>query len=186
VSSLQQYINRERRRCVYETSDYYDAAARGAAADLYAEAQQRGRRLRFWRWLRRLPRRLRALEEIAPATVVGQRASLGVQAVPLNQIVGSSGRAHDFDRAFYPIRVHTRDRWLSIADLWYRGVDLPPVSLVRVGDDYYVLDGHHRISVARVFGASAIAAAVTVWHVAAAPATHGPHVLTPQSEYKAG
>jgi hypothetical protein len=98
--------------------------------------------------------------------VIGQHASLGVQMIPIDGIVGSSGRSRDFDRAFYPLRVHTRDRWLSVADLWYRGVTLPPVSLVKVGDDYFVTDGHHRISVARVFGASAIAATVTVWHVA--------------------
>jgi hypothetical protein len=44
------------------------------------------------------------------------------------------------------------------------------VNLVKVGDDYFVIDGHHRISVARVFGAATIAAVVTVWHVAEARA----------------
>jgi hypothetical protein len=70
VSSLQHYENRERRRSVYEASDYYDSAARGAAANLYAEAAERGRWQRLWRWLHGLPRRLRALEEIDSASVI--------------------------------------------------------------------------------------------------------------------
>jgi hypothetical protein len=174
VNSLQHYEHRERRHFAPEGSAYYDSAARSAAFSLYAEAQQRGWWQRLWRWLHRLPRHLRSLEAIDPATVIGRYELVRVQAVPIDQIVGSAGRAYDFDRAFYPLRAHTRDRWISVADLWYRGVGLPPVNLVKVGDEYFVIDGHHRISVARVFGAAAIAAVVTVWHVAEARAVGQP------------
>jgi hypothetical protein len=173
VSSLQHYHSREQRRR-YAGSNYYDPGARSAAVSLYAEAEARGRWLRFWRWLRRRPRHLRSLEAIEPGAVIGRYEQVNAQMVSLDQIVGSGGRPYDFDRAFYPMRTHTRDRWVSVADLWYRGVGLPPVSLVKVGDDYFVIDGHHRISVARVFGAATIAAVVTVWHVAEARAVGQP------------
>lgn len=172
MSSLQHFQNREQ-RWRNAGAGLYDPAARNAAVSLYAEAEARGRWLRLWRGLRRLPRHLRSLEEIGAATVIGRHEMMKVQAVPIDRIVGSGGRPYDFDRAFYPIRAHTRERWVSVADLWYRGVDLPPVSLVKAGDDYFVVDGHHRISVARVFGATAIAALVTVWHIAEVRAAVG-------------
>jgi hypothetical protein len=42
---------------------------------------------------------------------------------------------------------------------------LPPVALVQVGESYYCLDGHHRISVAHAFQQQDIEAKVTVWQV---------------------
>ena len=41
-----------------------------------------------------------------------------------------------------------------------RGTVLPPISVVRVGSRYAVLDGHHRVSVARARGALTIDARV--------------------------
>ncbi len=86
-----------------------------------------------------------------------------VQSIPLHQIIGSEGRSHDFDRHFAPLHEHIRERWISLATLRSEGHPLPPVELVQVGASYYVLDGHHRISVARAFGDETIEAYVTVW-----------------------
>lgn len=72
--------------------------------------------------------------------------------VPLERIVGSEGRSEDFDNHFNPLKTHNLERWLSVAVARRAGVPLPPVELVRVGDDYYVRDGHHRISVAKITG----------------------------------
>jgi hypothetical protein len=83
--------------------------------------------------------------------VKGQR-DLGAQIVPVEQIVGSLGRCDDFDRTFFPRQSHTRDRWMSIARAAYQDVALPLVELYKVGDGYFVKDGHHRISVARTRG----------------------------------
>jgi hypothetical protein len=44
-------------------------------------------------------------------------------------------------------------------------VALPPVALVQIGDFYFVLDGHHRISVAQAYGQRDIEARVTAWRV---------------------
>jgi hypothetical protein len=85
--------------------------------------------------------------------------------VSIAQIGGSEGRAGDFDREFNPLKDHVRKRWLGIAAAREQGVALPPVSLVQVGDVYYVKDGHHRISVAKALGQETIEAKVAVWQM---------------------
>ena len=75
---------------------------------------------------------------------------LGLQDVPLDQIVGSVGRYQDFTRAFFPRQGIARERWREIAHLTaIIDGSLPPVELYKVGQLYFVRDGHHRISVAR-------------------------------------
>ena len=73
----------------------------------------------------------------------------GVQSVPVKNIVGSVDRYRDFDRVFLPAQAFTAERWKSINRAFYRAEELPPVKLYKVGDAYFVLDGHHRVSVAR-------------------------------------
>jgi len=73
----------------------------------------------------------------------------GVQPVPLDQIIGSLGRSNDFDRVFLPTQRHSQRKWISVDSAHMEGVTLPPVQLYKVGDAYFVVDGHHRVSVAR-------------------------------------
>ncbi len=87
----------------------------------------------------------------------------GVQTVAIRSIRGSEGRLIDFDAEFRPLHDRTRDRWVSVAAARLRGTRLPPVELIKSGDDYFVRDGHHRISVARALGEEFIEANVTVW-----------------------
>ncbi|MBK7216901.1 MAG: hypothetical protein IPH95_07545 [Candidatus Promineofilum sp.] len=85
-----------------------------------------------------------------------RRERAGVVNVPLSQIVGSEGRASDFDSDFHPLNDNTRDRWINIAAAIRRGASMPPVELIQAADGYYVRDGHHRISVARAAGQASI------------------------------
>lgn len=71
--------------------------------------------------------------------------------VPLSQIVGTAARACDFDAEFKLVNRQLRDRWHSVASMLDRGSE-PPVDLVRLGELYFVVDGHHRVSVARARG----------------------------------
>jgi hypothetical protein len=87
----------------------------------------------------------------------------GIMAVPIAEIVGSEGRAVDFDADFVPLGEHTRDRWVRVAIGRVFGCSLPPVQLIRTADGYYVSDGHHRISVARALGEDFIEAEVVSW-----------------------
>jgi hypothetical protein len=86
---------------------------------------------------------------------------LGLQVVPLDAIVGSEDRAAEFDRGFRPTSARLRSRWERIAAAHRRGEALPPVSLFKVGDLYFVRDGHHRVSVAKAHGRTDIDAYVT-------------------------
>lgn len=133
---------------------------------LYHSALKQGRRGQFWSTLARRSRRLLDLVSIEAQCVVDAHCDAVLRTVPLNQIRGSEGRVGDFDCDFYPLRQHTQERWLGIAAARQSGKELPPVALVQVGDICFVRDGHHRISVARALGQTAIEARVIVWQVA--------------------
>lgn len=92
----------------------------------------------------------------------------GRQTVPLSQIRGSvsPARCADFDANFRPLKDHLQTRWQGVRAARQRGVKLPPVALIRVGETYFVEDGHHRISVAKTRGEHEIEAEVTVWQIA--------------------
>jgi nucleotide-binding universal stress UspA family protein len=81
--------------------------------------------------------------------------------IPLDAIVGSVGRCSDFTRSFLPVQESDEGRWarVEMAMETLRGV--PPIDVYQVGNVYFVLDGHHRVSVARQFGATHIQAYVT-------------------------
>jgi hypothetical protein len=91
---------------------------------------------------------------------IGGPVYRGVHTVPVKQIVGSVNRYRDFDRAFLPTQSHTADRWTRINRAWYQDKSLPPVLLYQVGDVYFVVDGNHRVSVAREQGQEYIDAEV--------------------------
>jgi hypothetical protein len=84
----------------------------------------------------------------------------GVQEVPLERIVGTIGREREFNRAFLPRVEALRDRWEGIKELAEGPLGFPPVELYQVGEAFFVLDGHHRVSVARALGAPTIEARV--------------------------
>ncbi|MBZ0308456.1 MAG: chromosome partitioning protein ParB, partial [Anaerolineae bacterium] len=72
-------------------------------------------------------------------------------------------KVNDFDRNFHPLNETTENRWVWVATAMLRGVSLPPVELILMGNTYYVVDGHHRISVAKMLKYHYIDAIVTVW-----------------------
>ena len=90
----------------------------------------------------------------------GER-SLGVQVIPLDQIVGSVDKVKDFDRRFRPTSDRSRQRWQRLAEKSRMGEYLPPIDVYKLGNLYFVIDGHHRVSVARAQGAREIEAHVT-------------------------
>jgi hypothetical protein len=86
----------------------------------------------------------------------------GIREIPVDAISGTlePSRARQFDASFRPRRNSARRRWEKIWIAEERGVSLPPISVVPVGDSYAVRDGHHRVSVARARGAFAIDAVI--------------------------
>jgi nucleotide-binding universal stress UspA family protein len=110
----------------------------------------------------------------------------GLQEIPLDAIAGSVGRTGDYTRGFFPRHDSDEDRWASVkaaaTDPMRAG--LPPIQVYQVGQAYFVLDGHHRVSVARQMGLSHIQAYVTeVRTKAPLSADASPEELIAKSEY---
>jgi hypothetical protein len=103
---------------------------------------------------------LLSYEAVKRSLKLGGPIYRGVKTVPVAQIVGSVDRYRDFDNVFLPKQDSTANRWKSIARAFYSDVDLPPVRLYKVSDAYFVMDGHHRVSVAREQGVDFIDAEV--------------------------
>ena len=106
------------------------------------------------------PLYLLPFSEVAERLRLRHLVDRGLQEVPLGSIVGSLGREREFDRAFLPLDESLRQRWEEVRDLTEGPRGFPPVELYKVGEAYFVVDGHHRVSVLRSLGASAIEARV--------------------------
>ena len=106
-------------------------------------------------------RDLLPFDEIRSELNLNHTRYLGLQDVPLGKIVGSVGRYRDFDREFLPRHDSQEARWRRIYDLTHSSGGFPPVELYKVGDAYFVRDGNHRVSVARINGSPTIEAYVT-------------------------
>jgi hypothetical protein len=85
----------------------------------------------------------------------------GMQVVPIEKIIGSEGRYRDFNAVFLPKTDHTRSRWESVDKAHLQDIILPPIKLYKVGEYFFVRDGNHRVSVARMQDVYAIDAEVT-------------------------
>jgi hypothetical protein len=106
------------------------------------------------------PNKLLAYNEVREKLRLGGPIYRGLQTVPLKQIVGSVNRYTEFDRAFLPLQTHTAQRWQRVNRAWYEEISLPPILLYKVGEVYFVVDGNHRVSVAREQGQEFIDAEV--------------------------
>jgi nucleotide-binding universal stress UspA family protein len=107
------------------------------------------------------PAELLSYEEVAEKLKLRVRTERGMQNIPLDAIVGSVGRYTDFTRTFLPRRASDRDRWAGVRVAFLEnGVGLPPIDVYKVGDVYFVIDGNHRVSIARQEGAKSIEAHV--------------------------
>jgi hypothetical protein len=100
-------------------------------------------------------------DEVRARLNIRGQHSLGLKTVPVAQIVGSEGRYADFDRQFAPRHEATKFRWMSVDRAHREEVILPAVELYKLGDIYFVKDGNHRVSVARIQGQTDIDALVT-------------------------
>jgi hypothetical protein len=133
------------------------------AVSLFQEIQHAASRSSLLAFLTGRTNRLQSLERAASRHSASGRHSLGTRSVAISQIRGSETRTNDFDRRFRPLNSRTMYRWTSILMARLNGIPLPAVDLIKVGDTYFVRDGHHRISVAAALGQQFIEADVTEW-----------------------
>jgi len=132
---------------------------------LYRTAYAKGKKGKFLAALFDVNNQLLSIEEIIEGKDVHSRCYCGLKTVPINMIKGSESRSEDFDKAFNPLKKHEMHRWMRVAEMRLRGRALPAVELIQIGERYIVIDGHHRISVARALGEKFIEANVTRWQL---------------------
>lgn len=84
----------------------------------------------------------------------------GMQTVSIKKIVGSEGRYQDFDNHFLPRTNLLRSRWARVDEAHLSDIVLPPIQLYEIGGLYFVRDGNHRVSVAKMQGVEYIDAEV--------------------------
>ncbi|MBK9924634.1 MAG: universal stress protein [Anaerolineales bacterium] len=101
---------------------------------------------------------LLSYEEVAEKLKLRARTERGIQHIPLNAIVGSVGRYTDFTRTFLPCRMEDQERWVRVKAAMEDGSGLPPIEVYKVGEVYFVVDGNHRVSIARQEGFPSIEA----------------------------
>lgn len=103
---------------------------------------------------------LLSYEEVAEKLKLQGRTERGVQHIPIDAIVGSVGRYSDFTRTFLPRRKNDQQRWAGVKAAMEEGAGLPPIEVYKVGDAYFVIDGNHRVSIAKQQNFTAIEARV--------------------------
>ena len=106
------------------------------------------------------PTDLLPFDEVKEKLRLKQLIDRGIMEVPLDRIVGSLGREKAFNRVFLPRDEALRERWQEVRELAEGQSGFPAVELYYVNDVYFVVDGHHRVSVARSLDAPAIEARV--------------------------
>jgi len=104
---------------------------------------------------------LYSYEEVAEKLRVTGRAGRGHRTIPVEAIVGSVGRYNDFTRTFLPRLARDAQRWARVKVAAKDVTELPPIEVYQLGDGYFVIDGNHRVSVARQQGLRYIDATVT-------------------------
>jgi nucleotide-binding universal stress UspA family protein len=104
---------------------------------------------------------LLSFEDVRQKLKAGGTTVRELKDIPLDAIVGSVGRYADFTRSFLPRQDSDQERWAKVRVAATGLVGLPPIEVYQIGEAYFVLDGNHRVSVARQLGATYIQAYVT-------------------------
>lgn len=104
---------------------------------------------------------LLAYDDVCRNIISSEGVEQGVQEIPLDAIVGSVGRYHDFTRTFWPKNDSDEERWVRVKTAVNDMTGMPPIDVYKVGEVYFVIDGNHRVSIARQLGVDSITARVT-------------------------
>jgi ParB-like nuclease domain len=141
------------------------------ATNTFDRARRRLAYRRLGSLLRRgRPSELLPLDEATRRLRPFARRHIGLQPIPLAQVVGTDSRGADFDRDFLPRRPEIGLRWRGVEQAFPEG-GFPPIAVYKLGDAYFIIDGHHRVAIARQRGMETIDAEVIEltarWHLPA-------------------
>jgi hypothetical protein len=137
-------------------------AIRNRAESLFDQVWFMGRMKSVWWRLTGQSGNLAFLGDLSQTGVTPVR--LERQPINLMKIIGTNGRTDRFDRNFRPITLRSRARWVGVASAMIDDIlQIPPIEVIQVGEVYYVIDGHHRVSAARALDWAFIDATVIRW-----------------------
>jgi len=137
----------------------YDAITQRATED-FSRARGRAILSQLQHFLNTDRDRLLSFGDVKDILKPKNEVYMGNRTVPINLVVGSEGRYHDFTKYFLPKREHMRSRWQRVDEAHHRDIILPPILLYEIGGVYFVRDGNHRVSVAKTQGVEFIDAEV--------------------------
>ncbi len=132
------------------------------ALEDFKHARAKARLQHLWSVITGESKELLHYDEISKQMHAVGGSSKGVQEIPVDAIIGSVNRYQDFDRNFLPLRDSDMQRWANVKTSMTSpgSPGLPPISVYKIGDAYFVLDGNHRVSIAKQIGAEKIEANV--------------------------
>jgi hypothetical protein len=105
-------------------------------------------------------RPLLSLDEVSRRLRAFEQTYIGIRPIPVEDVVGTVSRVDDFDRDFLPKRSKIQERWQSVEQSYPSG-DFPPIVVYELAGRYFVVDGHHRVAIARQRGVEFIDAEIT-------------------------
>lgn len=129
-----------------------DSFVRERARDDFNRARNLEGFSKIFKILKPEKRYLLSFDEVKDLLKPKNETYKGMRSVPLSKIVGSEGRYLDFNNSYLPRHSHTRSRWENIDQAHLKDIILPPVKLYEIGRVYFVRDGNHRVSVAKLQG----------------------------------
>lgn len=129
----------------------------------FGQVRAKGLRSQWLNLLQGRPNELLPFRDVQHNLRLYNKIYNGLQTIRLDQIIGSVGRVQDFSREFYPRHRALEGRWENVNRL-FLGTGLYPIEVYKVSNIYFVLDGHHRVSVCRNYEVKFIEAYVTEFY----------------------
>lgn len=131
----------------------------------FSKARRREAYKKFARLVTRAPAEpeLLPLDEVRERLRLFEQNYVGIRPIPVDHIIGSAGRTNDFDRNWLPLRPSVRQRWRRVEQA-FPGGDWPPIIAYELDGSYFVIDGHHRVAIARQRKVDYIDAEITRLH----------------------
>lgn len=142
-------------------SDSFYLNHRATAEQAFDRARQKAFLENVVSHLRGQPTDLLPFDTIRSTLGLAASRDVGLQQIPIDRIVGSVGKYQEFSRSFLPRLTRDRERWKGVFATALDTQGMPPIDVYQVGEVYFVIDGNHRVSVARQLGATTMEAYVT-------------------------
>jgi hypothetical protein len=142
-------------------SESYSANPRVVADQAFDRARQKVFLENVVSRLRDQPTDLLSYDAVRDILGLISQRDIGLHQIPIDRIVGSVGKYREFSRNFLPLLAQNKERWKGVYTIAMDVKGLPPIDVYQVDEVYFVIDGNHRVSVARQLGATTIEAYVT-------------------------